>query len=91
MFFIYFIRCEPTGNYDVAKFKIAKEIPKHVLLDDSEVADRLSLSQQVFRLWRQKIKQELVAPLLPFVQLGSLIRYSIEEVFQFLMEQIHAE
>ena len=78
-------------NYDVNKFKIAEEVPKQVLLDESEAADRLSLSPQVLRLWRQKRKQGLVAPVLPFVQLGRLIRYRIQDVDQFLLEQIHAE
>ena len=78
-------------NYDVNKFKIAEEVPKQVLLDESEAAARLSLSPQALRLWRQKRKQGLVAPVLPFVQLGRLIRYRIQDVDQFLMEQIHAE
>ena len=78
-------------NYDVNKFKIAEEVPKQVLLDESAAADRLSLSPQVLRLWRQKRKQGLVAPVLPFVQLGRLIRYRIQDVDQFLLEQIHAE
>ena len=78
-------------NYDVNKFKIAEEVPKQVLLDESEAADRLSLSPQVLRLWRQKRKQGLVAPVLPFVQLGRLIKYRQVDVDQFLMEQIHAK
>ena len=78
-------------NYDAAKFKIAEETPKQVLLDEAEAADRLSLSPQTLRLWRTKRKQGLVAPVLPFVQLGRLIRYRIQDVDQFLMEQIHAE
>ena len=78
-------------NYDVNKFKIAEEVPKQVLLDESAAADRLSLSPQALRLWRQKRKQGLAAPVLPFVQLGRLIRYRIQDVDQFLLEQIHAE
>ena len=78
-------------NYDVTKFRIAEEIPKQILLDESAAADRLSLSPQVLRLWRQKRKQGLVAPVLPFVQLGRLIKYRQVDVDQFLMEQLHAE
>ena len=76
-------------NYDVTKLRVAEEVPKQVLLD--EAAARLSLSPQALRLWRQKRKQGLVAPVLPFVQLGRLIRYRIQDVDQFLLEQIHAE
>ena len=43
-------------NYDAAKFKIAEETPKQVLMDESEAADRLSISAQVSQLWRQKGK-----------------------------------
>ena len=78
-------------NYDVTKLRIAEESSKQVLLDEAEAADRLSLSPQALRLWRTKRKQGLVAPVLPFVQLGRLIRYRIQDVDQFLMEQIHAE
>jgi hypothetical protein len=78
-------------NYDVAKLKIAEESSKQVLLDEAAAAARLSLSPQALRLWRQKRKQGLVAPVLPFVQLGRLIRYRIQDVDQFLLEQIHAE
>ena len=77
-------------NYDVPKLKVAEEVPKQVLLDEAAAA-RLSLSPQALRLWRQKRKQGLVAPVLPFVQLGRLIRYRIQDVDQFLLEQIHAE
>tara|TARA_B100001093_G_scaffold409400_1_gene398410 strand:+ start:581 stop:718 length:138 start_codon:yes stop_codon:yes gene_type:complete len=43
-------------NYDAAKFKIAEETPKQELMDESEAADRLSISAQVSQLWRQKRK-----------------------------------
>ena len=76
-------------NYDVNKFKIAEEVPKQVLLDESEAADRLSLSPQVLRLWRQKRKQGLVAPVLPFVQLGRLIKYRQVDVDQFILDNIN--
>ena len=78
-------------NHDVTKLRIAKEIPKQVLLGEKEAAERLSLSPQALRLWRQKRKQGLEAPVLPFVQLGRLIKYRQADVDQFLMEQIHAE
>ena len=77
-------------NYDVTKLRVAEEVTKQVLLDEAAAA-RLSLSPQALRLWRQKRKQGLVAPVLPFVQLGRLIHYRIQDVDQFLLEQIHAE
>ena len=43
-------------NYDAAKFKIAGETPKQELMDESEAADRLSISPQVSQLWREKRK-----------------------------------
>ena len=78
-------------NYDVTKLRVAEEVPKQVLLDEAAAADRLSISPQALRLWRQKRKQGREAPLLPFVQLGRLIRYRQVDVDKFLMEQIHAE
>ena len=77
-------------NYDVTKLRVAEKVTKQVLLDEAAAA-RLSLSPQALRLWRTKRKQGLVAPVLPFVQLGRLIRYRIQDVDQFLLEQIHAE
>ena len=78
-------------NYDVTKLRVAEEVPKQVLLDEAAAADRLSISPQSLRLWRQKRKQGLAAPVLPFVQLGRLIRYRQVDVDKFLMEQIHAK
>ena len=78
-------------NYDFSNVKIASETAKRVLLGEKEAAERLSLSPQALRLWRQKRKQGLEAPVLPFVQLGRLIKYRQADVDQFLMEQIHAE
>ena len=78
-------------NYDFSNVKIASETAKPVLLGEKEAAERLSLSPQALRLWRQKRKQGLEAPVLPFVQLGRLIKYRQADVDQFLMEQLHAE
>jgi hypothetical protein len=78
-------------NYDFSKVKIASETAKQVLLGEKEAASRLSLSPQALRLWRQKRKQGLEAPVLPFVKLGRLVKYRQVDVDQFLMEQIHAE
>jgi hypothetical protein len=78
-------------NYDVTKLRIGEAVPKQILLDESAAADRLSLSPQVLRLWRQKRKQGLEAPVLPFVKLGRLVKYRQVDVDQFLIEQLHAE
>tara|TARA_E500000178_G_C16546211_1_gene540962 strand:- start:132 stop:374 length:243 start_codon:yes stop_codon:yes gene_type:complete len=77
-------------NYDVTKLRIGEAVPKQVLLDESAAADRLSLSQQVLRLWRQKRKQGLEAPVIPFVKLGRLVKYRQVDFDQFLMEQLYA-
>ena len=77
-------------NYDVTKLRIGEAVPKQVLLDESAAADRLSLSQQVLRLWRQKRKQGLEAPVIPFVKLGRLVKYRQGGFDQFLMEQLYA-
>ena len=78
-------------NYDFSNVKIASETAKPVLLGEKEAAERLSLSPQALRLWRQKRKQGLEAPVLPFVKLGRLIKYRQADGDQFLMEQLHAE
>ena len=77
-------------NYDFSKVKIASETARQVLLGEKEAAERLSLSPQALRLWRQKRKKGLEAPVLPFVQLGRLIKYRQVDVDQFLMEQLYA-
>ena len=77
-------------NYDFSTVKIASETAKQVLLGEKEAAERLSLSPQALRLWRQKRKKGLEAPVLPFVQLGRLIKYRQVDVDQFLMEQLYA-
>ena len=52
-------------NNDFSKFTIAGMTAKPVLMDETEVANYLCLSPQVLRLWRQKRKQGLDAPVLP--------------------------
>ena len=70
-------------NNDFSKFTIAGMTAKPVLMDETEAANYLCLSQQVLRLWSQKMKQGLDAPVLPFAQLGWRIKYRKVDVERF--------
>ena len=75
-------------NNDFSKFTIAGMTAKPVLMDETEVANYLCLSPQVLQLWRQKRKQGLDAPVLPFAQLGRSIKFRKTNEEKFLLESM---
>ena len=77
-------------NFAVPKPKLAEPVPAPQLLDEREAALRLQISPATLRFWRSKRKRGEEAPVLPFVQLGRLVKYRIEDVDEFLLQQIKA-
>ena len=74
----------------VSKIKLAEPAPAPQLIDEREAALRLQISPATLRFWRSKRKRGEEAPVLPFVQLGRLVKYRIEDVDELLLQQIKA-
>ena len=77
-------------NLAVSQLRLAEPVPAPQLLDEREAALRLQISPATLRLWRNKRRQGEEAPVLPFVQLGRLVKYRTEDVDEFLLQQIKA-